>query len=186
MYGDVDSQDDSSCVSDKSWEIQKDGGQEDQKTIVNNDAVDDDEVDDLNKDLIQLRNRFGDNVNEFNNEQEYIEQGGVVNEQDEQGNHFGNGNNNPQAQNKHFGAANEHNQSNANDSNNNDNDDKNLNQDGNNDSIAEVLEDGAPYDDWIFIFIDYLTRYWNQVPTLYNQTLTKAVVCWIQQIITTS
>ena len=33
------------------------------------DAVVDDEVDDLNQDLIQLRNGFGDNVNEFNNKQ---------------------------------------------------------------------------------------------------------------------
>ena len=150
MNRDVDSQDNSSCGSDKSWEMTKDGGQEDQKTIVYNDAVDDDEVGNLNKDLIQLRNGFGDNVNQLNNKQEYIEQVGVINEQDEQDNHFGNGNNNPQAQNKHFGAANEHNQNNANDSNNDNNNDKNLNQGGNNDNIAEVSEDGTLYNDQEF------------------------------------
>ena len=47
------------------------GGQEDQKTIVYNDGVDDDEIDRLDKDLIQLCNEFGDNVNKFNNKQEY-------------------------------------------------------------------------------------------------------------------
>ena len=34
MYGNVDSQDNSSCASDKSWDMKKDGGQEDQKNIV--------------------------------------------------------------------------------------------------------------------------------------------------------
>ena len=97
MYGGVDSQYNSSCAYDESWNMPKDGGQEDQKTIVYNDAVDDDEIDNLNKDLIQLRNGFGDHVDEFNNKQEYIKQGGVVNEQDEEGNHFGDGNNNPQS-----------------------------------------------------------------------------------------
>ena len=63
----------------------------------------------LNEDIIQLHNGFGDNVNESNNKQEYIKQGGVVNERDEQGTHFSDNTNNPQVQNKHFGAANEHN-----------------------------------------------------------------------------
>ena len=81
MYGDVDSQDDSNCAFDKSWNMPKDGDQVDQKTIIYDDAVDNDEIDDLNKNLIQLRNGFGDNINKFNNKQEYIEQGGVVNEQ---------------------------------------------------------------------------------------------------------
>ena len=97
MYGDVDSQDNSSCASNKSWYLQKDGSQEDQETIVYDDALDDDEIDNLNIELIQLRNGSGDNLNKFNNKQEYIKQGGVVNEQDEQGNHSGGGNNNPQA-----------------------------------------------------------------------------------------
>ena len=60
--------------------MKKNGGQENQKTIVYNDSVDDDEVDNLHKDLIQLCNGFGGNVNEFSNKQEYIQQGGVVNE----------------------------------------------------------------------------------------------------------
>ena len=34
MYGDVDSQDDSSCASNKSWDMSKDGRQEDQKNAV--------------------------------------------------------------------------------------------------------------------------------------------------------
>ena len=147
MYGEVDSQDNSSCASNKSYEMPKDRDQEDPKTIVYDDTSDDDEVDDLNKDLIQQRNGFGNNVNKFNNKQEYIKQGGVVNAQDKQEDHYHNSDNNPQAQNKHFGAVNEHNQNNANDSNNNDNNDKNLNQDGNNDSIVEVSEDGASYND---------------------------------------
>ena len=49
MYGDVDSQDDSSCASNKSWDMSKDGGQIDQKTILYNDAFDDNKIDDLNK-----------------------------------------------------------------------------------------------------------------------------------------
>ena len=98
MYGDMGPQDNSSYTSDKSQDMPKDCGQEDQKTIVYDHAVDDDEIDDLNKDLLHLRNGLGDNVNDSNNKHEYIEQGGVVNEQDGQGNHFGGGNNNPQAQ----------------------------------------------------------------------------------------
>ena len=34
LYDDVDSQDDSSCASDKSWNSKKDGGQDDDKNIV--------------------------------------------------------------------------------------------------------------------------------------------------------
>ena len=34
MYNDVNSQDDSSCASNKMWNMSKDGGQEDQKNIV--------------------------------------------------------------------------------------------------------------------------------------------------------
>ena len=52
LYRDVDSQDNSSCASDKSYEMPKDEGQEDQRSIVYDDAVDDDKVDNLNKDLI--------------------------------------------------------------------------------------------------------------------------------------
>ena len=82
MYRDVNSQDSSNCDSDKSWDMPKDRGQEDQKTIIYDDAVDDGMCDDLNKDLIQQGNGFGDNVSKFNNKQEYIKQGGVVNKQD--------------------------------------------------------------------------------------------------------
>ena len=39
---DVNSQDNSSCASNKSWNMEKDSGQEDQKNVVYNDAVDDD------------------------------------------------------------------------------------------------------------------------------------------------
>ena len=150
MYGDVDLQNDSGCASNKSWNMRKDGGQEDQKTIVYDDAVDDNEVDDLNKDLLDLRNGLGDNINDGNNGHEYIKQGGVVNEQDEQGNYFGGGNNNPQARNEHFGATNEQNQNNANESDDDDNNNKNPNLDGDNDSIAEVSHGSKPYNDWDF------------------------------------
>ena len=34
MYKDIDSQDDSSCASEKSWNMRKGRGQKDQKTIV--------------------------------------------------------------------------------------------------------------------------------------------------------
>ena len=64
----------------------------------------------LNKALLRLRNGLGDNVNDGNNEYTYIEQGGIINEQDGQANHFDNANNNPQAQSEHFGGANELNQ----------------------------------------------------------------------------
>ena len=72
MYGDVDSQDNSSCASDKSWNMWKDGGQEDQKIIMYDDDVDDNEVDDLNEDLLHLRNGLRDNINNGNNKHEYI------------------------------------------------------------------------------------------------------------------
>ena len=107
MYGDVDSQDDSSCASDTSWDKKKDGGQTDQKTIVYDDGMDQDEINDLNKDLLHLCSGLGDNVNDANNERAYITQGGLVNEHKGQGNHFGNTNNNPQAHNEHFEGANE-------------------------------------------------------------------------------
>ena len=60
MYSDVDSQDNSSCASNTSWNIRKDKSQEDQKTIVYDDAVDDNKVDDLNKDLLHLHNGLGE------------------------------------------------------------------------------------------------------------------------------
>ena len=61
------------------------------------DDADEDEINDLHQDLLHLRNGLGDNINEGNNKHEYIKKGGLVNEQDGQGNHFGNANNNSQA-----------------------------------------------------------------------------------------
>ena len=111
IYGDVE--DNSSCASNKSWDMKKDNGQEDQKNIVYDDAVDNEEINNLNGDGLHLRNDLGDNVNDGNNEYSYIKQGGVVNGQDEQGNHFSGANNNPQAQNTYFGGANELDQKNS-------------------------------------------------------------------------
>ena len=87
LYGDIDSQNDSSCVSDKSWDMSKDGSQIDQKTIVYNDVVDDDKINDQNKkDVIHLQNVLANNNN--------VEHGGVINQQNKQENHFGVANNN--------------------------------------------------------------------------------------------
>ena len=73
MYGDVDSQDDSSCASNKSWDKSKDGGQIDQKNIMYDDAVDDDKIDDLNKeDVLHLRDDLADNNNDDDNDNNYI------------------------------------------------------------------------------------------------------------------
>ena len=58
MYGDVDSQDDSSCASNKSWDMSKDGGQVDQKNIVYDDAVDDDEICVLNEEDVRINNQI--------------------------------------------------------------------------------------------------------------------------------
>ena len=142
MYGDVNSQDNSSCDSDKSWDMAKDGGQEDQKNIVYDDAIDGDEINNLNEDGLHLRNGLGDNINNGNNKYNYIKQGGVINQQDGQGNHFGGANNNPQAQNEHFGGANELDQNNIDDEDrNNDNDnDEGQNQDGSNNNHAEISD----------------------------------------------
>ena len=82
--------------------MKKDDGQEDQKNIVYDDDMEQDEINDLNDDLLHLRYGLGDNINDANNKLEYIEQGRIVNEHEEQGNHFGNANNNPHAQNKNF------------------------------------------------------------------------------------
>ena len=97
LYGDVESQDDSSCASDKSWDIPKNGGQIDQKTIVYDDVVDDDEIDDLNKeDALHLQDGLANNNDDDNNNNYDIEHSGVINQQDKQPNHFGAANNNLQ------------------------------------------------------------------------------------------
>ena len=82
LYGDLDSQDDTSCAPNKSWDILKDGDQIDQKTIVYNDAVDDDKIDDLNKeDALHLQDGLANNNGNNNNN---IEHGGVINQQAKQ------------------------------------------------------------------------------------------------------
>ena len=47
MYGNIDSQDNSSCASDKSLDMKQDGGQEDNKNIIYNDDIEQDEIIDL-------------------------------------------------------------------------------------------------------------------------------------------
>ena len=86
IYGNVNSQDNSSCVSNKSWDIAKDGSQEDQKNIIYDYTVDDDEINNLNEDGLHLRYGLEDNINGDNNKYNYIKQGGVINQQDRQGN----------------------------------------------------------------------------------------------------
>ena len=80
LYDNVGSQDNSSCASDKSWDMKKDGSQEDDKNIVYNDDMEQDEINDLNEDLLHLRNGLGDNSNNANNKLQYIEEGGILHE----------------------------------------------------------------------------------------------------------
>ena len=88
MYADVDSQDDSSCASNKSWNESKDGGQEDQKNIVYDDTLKHDKIDDLNEvDVLHLRNGLA----EKDNGDEYIN----INQQGGQTDHFCGDNNSP-------------------------------------------------------------------------------------------
>ena len=152
IYGDVGSQDNSSCAFNKNWDIAKDGGQKDHKNIIYDDAVDGDKNKDLNEDGLYLRNGLGENINNGNNKHNYIEQGGVINQQDGQGNHFGGAINNPQAHNEHFGGVNELDQNNAinnnnDDDNNDDNNDEGQNQGENNNNHVEVSENKASCND---------------------------------------
>ena len=87
LYDDINSQDDSSCASDKSWNSKKDGGQDDNKNIVYDDDMEQDKTNDLNKDLLHLHNGLGDNIKDTNNKCQYIEEEGILNEDQEQGNH---------------------------------------------------------------------------------------------------
>ena len=113
IYGDVNSQDDSSCASDKRWDMSMNGGQADQKNIVYDDVVDDDEIDNLNKqDVLHLLNGLADNNNDDDNNNNYIEHSAVINQQDGPTNYFVCANNNPQAQNEHFGGVNKLDQNN--------------------------------------------------------------------------
>ena len=131
---------------------EKDGGQEDGKNIIYDDNMEQDETNDLNEDFLHLRNGLGDNINNANNEHQYIEEGGILNEDEGQRNHFGNTNNIllvnniPLGQNEYFGGAD--NIDNDNDE-NNDIDNKNQNHDGNNNnqiSDGDVISN-ASYDD---------------------------------------
>ena len=130
----------------------KNGSQVDQKTSVYDDAVDDDKIDNLNKDKLHLSNGLGDNIINGNHKHNYIEQGGIVYQQDGQENHYSGANNNPQAQNEHFGGVNELDQNNVNNNINNndddnDNDDKNQNQGANNNNHAEISDDEGSHND---------------------------------------
>ena len=79
--------------------------------IVYNDDVEYDKIDDLNTDLLHLRNGLGDNINDANNKHQYIEEGGIFDEDEGQRNHFGNTNNIllvnniPLGQNGYFGGV---------------------------------------------------------------------------------
>ena len=138
IYNNVDSQNDSSCASDKSWDIKKDGGQDDDTNIVCNDDMEQDDINDLNENLLHLHNGLGDNIKYANNKLQYIEEGKILNEDKGQGkrNHFGNANNIPLAksiplaQNEYFGGAN--NNDNGDDDNDNDNDNDDDDDDDNN------------------------------------------------------
>ena len=135
LYGDVESQDDSSCASDKSWDMPKDGGEIDQKNIVYNDAVDDGKIDDLNEeDTIHLKDGLANNNNNNNN----IKHVGVINQQDEHQNHFGAANNNLKPQNNHFEGTNEHDQ---------DDNDEGQDQGEDNNKHSQTSEDERLYPD---------------------------------------
>ena len=152
LYDDFDLQDDSSCASNKSWNSKKDGGQDDNKNIAYDDDMEHDEINDLNEDLLHLRNGLGDNINNTNNKRQYIEEGGILNKDEEQGNHFGNANNIPLGQNEHFGGANnKHNDYDENNDINNENQDRggnNHHQVSDNDKIGNSsYDDDDRYDD---------------------------------------
>ena len=113
LYPDVDPDDNSGNASDTSWDKKKHGDeQNDDENILNHDDVEYNQIDDLNKDNLHLRSGLGDNINDVNNEFQYIQEGGILNEAKGQGNHFNNvnniplANNVPLAQNDHFGGAN--------------------------------------------------------------------------------
>ena len=67
LYPNINSQDNSNNASDTSWDVKKYGSQDDNKNVVYDDDVEYDEIDDLNKDLLHLRNGLGDNINDANN-----------------------------------------------------------------------------------------------------------------------
>ena len=68
MYRGVNPDDNSNNVSDTSWDNKKHGDvRNDDENILNYDDVEDDEIKDLIKDVLQLRNEFGENINNTNN-----------------------------------------------------------------------------------------------------------------------
>ena len=89
LYRDADPDDNNnSNASDTSWENKKHGDvQNDHENIWNHDDVEDDEVKDLIKDVLQLWNGFGENINDANNELQYLQEGGILNKAKGQGNH---------------------------------------------------------------------------------------------------
>ena len=131
----------------------KNGGQEDDKNIPYDDDVEYDEVDDLNEDNLHLRSGLEDNINDSNNKFEYLQEGGILNEDEGQGNHFNNvnniplANNVPLAQNDHFGGANN---DDHNDDGNNGNNNENQNNHRNNpNQVSDVDEANVEsYDDF--------------------------------------
>ena len=79
LYGDVESQNDNSCASDESWNISK-HGEIDVKNIVFDNAVNNDEIDDLDiEDVLHLNDGLENNNN--NNNIKHIK---VINQQDKQ------------------------------------------------------------------------------------------------------
>ena len=66
LYGDVESQDDSSCASDESWDMPK-NDEIDLKNIVFDNAVNDDEIDDLDNKYALHPNDGLENNNNNNN-----------------------------------------------------------------------------------------------------------------------
>ena len=113
LYHDVNPDDNSNNASDTSWNDKKHGDiQNDDENILDHDDVEGDEVEDLMEDTLQLRSGFGENINNANDELQYLQEGGILNKAKEQDNHFNNANNiplannGPPAQNDHFGEAN--------------------------------------------------------------------------------
>ena len=128
LYGDIDSQDDSSCASNESWDMPK-NGEIDLKKIKFDNAVNDDEVDNLdNEDTLRLNdglannnnnnnnnndnnnnnNNNNNNDNDNDNDNDNIEHIVIINQQDKQQNHVGIPNNNLQPENDHFKGLGEH------------------------------------------------------------------------------
>ena len=73
LYHNIDPDDNSNNASDTSWDDKKHGDiQNDDKNILDHDDVEGDEVEDLMEDTLQLRSRFGENINNANDELQYL------------------------------------------------------------------------------------------------------------------